>query len=93
MMALPMYGDNLAKHDGSSTYTMVVRDLLDDSNLYRTGLNNKTYKKKTPCCISMSDIEKALHGAKRWNDWRDNLVKLYPSKKDDINGVFKIWEE
>ncbi|MCI5777430.1 MAG: hypothetical protein MR215_07375 [Bacteroidales bacterium] len=92
VMALPMYGDNLAKHDGSSTYTMVVRDLLDDSNLYRTGLNNKTYKKKTPCCISMSDIEKALHGAKRWNEWRDNLMKLYPSKKDDINGVFKIWE-
>ena len=66
---------------------------LYDSNLDKVGLSYKTYTKKTPSNISMSNIEKALHGAKKWNEWRDNLVKLYPSKKDDINGVFKIWEE
>lgn len=70
-----------------------MRDLLDDRVQTKIGLSGKLHTKSGPCNISMANIEKALHGAKTWNAWRDNLVKIYPSKQKDINEIFKIWEE
>lgn len=41
----------------------------------------------------MSDIEHSLKNASSWNSWRDNLVKLYPNKREGINYVFSVWAE
>ncbi len=93
VMAQPKYGDVSVSKGGNSEYTQVVRDLLDDRKLTKIGLSGKKHTKSGPCNISMANIEKALHGAKTWNAWRDNLDKIYPSKKKDIDEIFKIWEE
>ena len=93
VMAKSKYEDDAIWKSGDNKYTQVVRDLLDDRNLTKIGLSGKWHKKSAPCNISMANIEKALHGAKTWNAWRDNLDKIYPSKKKDIDEIFKIWEE
>ena len=73
-------------------YTLVVRDLIDDDESKKYGLSSKSYKESVSG-ISMKDVEKSLKNAKSWNKWRDNLVKLYPTKKDGIYEIFAIWAD
>lgn len=76
----------------NSQYTLVVRDLIDNDKRTKTGPTHKTYTEDVSG-VSMSDIEQSLRKASSWNSWRDNLVKLYPNKKEGINYVFSVWSE
>lgn len=90
-MARSYFPDGLAIERFKSEYTLVVRDLMDDDTSKKIGLSGLYTERASG--ISMKNIEKALKGATSWNKWRDNLVKLYPSKKEEIYEVFAIWAD
>lgn len=73
-------------------YTFVVRDLIDDNGGEKVGPSGNRYTENVTG-ISMPDIEIALRKSGSWSAWRDNIVKIYPNKKDGIYEVFGIWAD
>ncbi len=66
-------------------YTEIVSDMLKGSDRDRNKVTNRVY--------SITEIERALKGARSWNDWRDNVKSFYPNKDNEkyIDKLFADW--
>ncbi|MDR2594241.1 MAG: fibrobacter succinogenes major paralogous domain-containing protein [Fibromonadaceae bacterium] len=90
--------------DWAKGYTGVFEDLEDANSTYaKIGDNERTCDRVSGITVPM--VEKVLFESYSWNDFRDNLMKEYPSgtpngKKGekvtyfavDMDSLFKYWE-
>lgn len=43
---------------------------------------------------NLLQLQNALRGANKWNDWRDNIIRLYNNNtEDNLNELFANWQD
>jgi hypothetical protein len=73
-------------------YTQVVVDMIDPNyNNESSNLNNGLYNDNVSG-FSIRQIEDALIGQKKWNDWKNNIKNKYNNDtENNLDALFNYW--
>lgn len=74
-----------------NTYTGVVEDLMDTDGV--TSDSSHKYIENVGG-LTIAEIENSITGVSTWNEWRDNIISLYPynSSISNVTGLFSVWQ-
>lgn len=80
-------------------YTGIIEDLIDEyktrsSKYYGENFDEATIKYQDNVTgYTPLEIEEAAFKSKNWEEWKNNIINLYPDKKDKDNvyEAFDYW--
>ncbi len=71
-----------------STYTGIIQDLLDND-----GIKGTSSIPENVSDYSILEVESSVIGVRTWNEWRDNIIQLYPYNPtiSNVSNLFSLW--
>lgn len=71
-------------------YTGIIEDLIDADGV--TSDPSHTHAENVSG-YTISEIERSIENISTWNEWRDNILSMYPynTTKSNVNSLFEIW--
>lgn len=73
----------------SGNYTGIVEDLLDNDGFKA----QSSFVHEYVSGFTIQEIETSVIGAKTWDEWNNNIIRLYPYNPtiSNVNNLFTLW--
>ena len=91
-----VYPNYLGRERSTGDYTLVVADMIDDPSTdhlnFGFGYYSSDYQDKVHG-YTIRQIEDALIGIKKWNEWKNNIKnRYYNETRENLDLLFSSYE-